>query len=289
MRRTGHRSSTAVRKYKRASDEMRANVSHILDPPKPIQENCQILKEISDNSTTPEKRLCTERGIPRSKIIWYHGKKKLTMNKDDSEMAYYSLILNRNHNEQIYTCIAEHDMLRTPLNQSITLNILYHPRVQWLWPKGPVSVGHHVNLSCSYYSNPLDAEILWTKNCQNVDSSQSIVTKIAVENHRNLTEVEDMTKYVHGVTAIMIENVTRTDAGAYTCNVINTEGSASETLYLVVQVPQGEVVRHSPIEIEMQEVSNNEEDVHEGSRNLPSCPKFYRICRIQLPMTDKVI
>ncbi|CAC5386769.1 unnamed protein product [Mytilus coruscus] len=60
IRKTGHRSSTAIRKYKRANDETSANVSHILDPPKPIQENCQILKEIPDNSTTPEKRLCTE-------------------------------------------------------------------------------------------------------------------------------------------------------------------------------------------------------------------------------------
>ncbi|CAC5395219.1 unnamed protein product [Mytilus coruscus] len=37
MRRTGHRSSTAVRKYKRDSDEISANVSHILDPPIPKQ------------------------------------------------------------------------------------------------------------------------------------------------------------------------------------------------------------------------------------------------------------
>lgn len=68
-------------------------------------------------------------GIPRGKTIWYHGKEELTTNKDDSEWAYYSLILNRSHNEQIYTCTAEHDMLKTPLNQSIKLDILckyYH-------------------------------------------------------------------------------------------------------------------------------------------------------------------
>ncbi|CAC5395218.1 unnamed protein product [Mytilus coruscus] len=117
-------------------------------------------------------------GIPRSKIIWYHGKKKLTMNKDDSKMAYYSLILKRNHNEQIYTCIAEHDMLRTPLNQSIKLNILYN------------------------------------------------------------------------------------DSETITHSIPPYSGTS-------VKVPQREVVRHSPIEIEMQEVSNNEEDVHEESRNLP--------------------
>lgn len=63
-------------------------------------------------------------GIPRGKTNWYHGKKKLTINKDDNETAYYSLMLNRNHNKQIYTCIAEHDMLKTPLEQSIKLNIL---------------------------------------------------------------------------------------------------------------------------------------------------------------------
>jgi hypothetical protein len=40
---------------------MSANVSHILDPPKPTQENCPILQEISDNSATPGKRPCTDR------------------------------------------------------------------------------------------------------------------------------------------------------------------------------------------------------------------------------------
>jgi hypothetical protein len=50
-----------VRKYKRASDGMSANVSNILDPPKPAQENCPILQEISDNSATPGKRPCTDR------------------------------------------------------------------------------------------------------------------------------------------------------------------------------------------------------------------------------------
>ena len=56
-----NRSTTAVRKYKRASDGMSANVSHILDPPKPTQENCPIVQEISDNSATPGKRPCTDR------------------------------------------------------------------------------------------------------------------------------------------------------------------------------------------------------------------------------------
>jgi hypothetical protein len=69
MRRTGHRLTTAVRKYKRASDEMSANVSHIFDPPKPTQENCSILQEISDNSATPRKRLYTDREGVNSGVL----------------------------------------------------------------------------------------------------------------------------------------------------------------------------------------------------------------------------
>lgn len=114
-------------------------------------------------------------------------------------------------------------------------NLLDHPRVQCLWPKGPVSVGHRINLSCSYYSNPLDAEILWTKNGQNIDYIHSIVTIIAVENYRKSTEIDLMTTNANGVTDIIIANVTKADAGAYTCNVTNTEGSASETGNLVLQ------------------------------------------------------
>ncbi|XP_052065353.1 cell adhesion molecule 2-like [Mytilus californianus] len=173
-------------------------------------------------------------GIPRGKTIWNHGKKKLMTNKDNNETAFYSLTLNRNHNKQIYTCIAEHDMLRTPLNQSIKLDILYYPRLQFVLPNGPVLVGHSVNLSCSYYSNPLDAEISWTKNGQNIDSSYSIVTKIW-KSERNLTEIKLIAEDTKGVTAIIFQNVTKTDEGAYTCNVTNTEGSASKTVYLVVQ------------------------------------------------------
>lgn len=63
-------------------------------------------------------------GKPRGKPIWYHGNTKLTINKDESEWANYSFILNRNQNEQRYTCKAEHDLLRTSLNQSIKLDIL---------------------------------------------------------------------------------------------------------------------------------------------------------------------
>ncbi|CAC5385799.1 unnamed protein product [Mytilus coruscus] len=184
-------------------------------------------------------------GIPRGKTIWYHGKKELAMNKDEDETACYSLTLNRNHNEQIYTCIAEHDMLRTPLNQSIKLDILYYPRVQFVWPKGPVSVGHDVNLSSSYYSNPLDAEISWTKNGQNIDYSHSNVTNIVVKSERNLTEIDLISEDAQGVTSIMFLNVTNTDEGAYTCNVTNTEGSASETVYLVVQDNDSETVSHT--------------------------------------------
>ncbi|VDH92732.1 Hypothetical predicted protein, partial [Mytilus galloprovincialis] len=61
----------------------------------------------------------TKGGIPRGETIWYNGKKMLAMNKDDNETAYYSFTPNRNHNGQVYTCTAEHDMLITPLNQTI--------------------------------------------------------------------------------------------------------------------------------------------------------------------------
>ncbi|CAC5412788.1 unnamed protein product [Mytilus coruscus] len=194
-------------------------------------------------------------GIPRGKTIWYHGKKKLMTIKDDNETAYYSLILNRKHNEQIYTCIAEHDMLRTPLNQSIKLDILckYYALIlvlkrtiiagKQLNQKQTIKksrtkvtqIGHNVNLSCSYYSNSLDAEISWTKNGQNIDYSHSNVTNIVVKSERNLTEIDLITEDAQRVTYIMFLNVTKTDEGAYTCNVTNTEGSASETVYLVVQ------------------------------------------------------
>ncbi|XP_052065354.1 cell adhesion molecule 2-like [Mytilus californianus] len=136
-------------------------------------------------------------------------------------------------------------MLRTPLNKSIKLDILYYPRVQFVWPKGPVSVGHNVNLSCSYYSNPLEAEISWTKNGQNIDYSHSNVTNIVVKSERNLTEIDLITEDAQGVTFFMFLNVTKTDEGAYTCNVTNTEGSASETVYLVVQDNDSETVSHS--------------------------------------------
>ncbi|XP_071122966.1 fibroblast growth factor receptor 3-like [Mytilus edulis] len=112
-------------------------------------------------------------------------------------------------------------------------------------PNGPVSIGQNVNLSCSYYSNPLDAEISWTKNTQTVDYSHSIVKNIVVKSERKLTEIDKITEDTQRVTSIMFENVTKTDEGEYTCNVTNTEGSASETVYLVVQDNDSETVPHS--------------------------------------------
>ncbi|XP_071122967.1 uncharacterized protein [Mytilus edulis] len=90
-------------------------------------------------------------------------------------------------------------------------------------------------MSCSYYSNPLDAEISWTKNGRNINKSLTIVTKKVAKSDRNLTGLELITEDVHGITAIMLTNVTKSDEGEYTCNVTNTEGSTSETMYLVVQ------------------------------------------------------
>lgn len=92
-----------------------------------------------------------------------------------------------------------------------------------------------MNLSCSYYGNPLDAEISWTKNGRNINNCHSIVTKKVAKSERNLTGLDLITEDVHGITAIMLTNVTKSDEGEYTCNATNTEGSACETMYLVVK------------------------------------------------------
>jgi len=47
MQRTGHRSTTTIRKYKRSNDEISAKVSCVLDPPQP---------NVSD---IPNKKVCT--------------------------------------------------------------------------------------------------------------------------------------------------------------------------------------------------------------------------------------
>ena len=47
MQITGHRSTTAIRKYKRSNDEISAKVSRVLDPPQP---------NVSD---IPNKNVCT--------------------------------------------------------------------------------------------------------------------------------------------------------------------------------------------------------------------------------------
>ena len=64
MKRTGHRSTTAVRKYKRSSDEISASVSRILDPPKSTiqSENCKPVgyEDDSDFFEIPRKRVCTD-------------------------------------------------------------------------------------------------------------------------------------------------------------------------------------------------------------------------------------
>lgn len=116
---------------------------------------------------------------------------------------------------------------------------LDHPRVQIIWPKRPILVGHSVNLSCSYDSNPLDADILWMTSDKRMSSGNHISTTKARKSETNLTELEVMTiddfQGFYNKNTLMLANVSRSDSGEYTCNVTNTVGSANDTVVLVVQ------------------------------------------------------
>lgn len=121
----------------------------------------------------------------------------------------------------------------------IFLFFLDHPRVQIIWPKRLILVRHSVNLSCSYDSNPLDAGILWMTSNNRMSSGNHISTTKARKSETNLTELEVMTiddfQGFYNKNTLMLENVSRSDAGEYTCNVTNTVGSPNDTVVLVVQ------------------------------------------------------
>ncbi|CAC5421670.1 NCAM [Mytilus coruscus] len=177
-------------------------------------------------------------GIPRGRTIWYHEKENLTMIEDDNEWANFSIIARKEHNGSIYTCVVQHDMLTSPLNRSVNLDILYSPRIQSLmWPHGLIALGQHVNITCISVSNPSKVEIQWTKDDQSVDSNRTVEYVFEEETNRpsNQSDRILMQAFQSVVSTITIEKVMKTDAGAYTCNVTNSIGTTNETILLFVQ------------------------------------------------------
>ncbi|CAC5378739.1 CADM2 [Mytilus coruscus] len=177
-------------------------------------------------------------GIPRGRTIWYHEKENLTMIEDDNEWANFSIIARKEHNGSIYTCVVQHDMLTSPLNRSVKLDILYSPRIQSLmWPHGLISLGQHVNITCISVSNPSKVEIQWTKDGQSVDSNRTVENVFEEETNRSSNQSDRilMQTIQSVVSTITIEKVMKTDAGAYTCNVTNSIGTTNETILLFVQ------------------------------------------------------
>ena len=62
-------------------------------------------------------------GKPIGNISWHNGSKMLASSNENTEWSNISFILNRYHDDQILNCSVQHDMLDSPLNIPVKLNV----------------------------------------------------------------------------------------------------------------------------------------------------------------------
>ena len=148
-------------------------------------------------------------------LQWAYNKKKLTPNgamiirgnPRSIDIEFTAISIDHKGN---YMCITN---TYTNNTRRKTLEIKVIPRADF--SKMPsqhlVEEGHHTNLTCPVYISPQPTHIYWTFNHKVIQNS----TKYRV-NHENQATIE-------------VRNVTKSDIGPYTCNILHLSRDASIT------------------------------------------------------------
>lgn len=68
-------------------------------------------------------------GKPIGNISWHNGTKMLASSNENMEWSNCSFILNRYHDGQILNCSVQHDMLDSPRNIPVKLNVQWQARI----------------------------------------------------------------------------------------------------------------------------------------------------------------
>nr|XP_046910344.1 hemicentin-1-like isoform X1 [Dermatophagoides farinae] len=178
---------------------------------------------------------------PAAEIVWRNGSRiidghsiqntietnidRITVN---SRSKLEIIVGHQDHLNPI-TCEAANVAMRTPINKSTEISVLFAPIVV-MEPQNGVTVNEStpmVKIYCTYLANPsqlLENETIWFKDGRRLDISD-----------RSRYIIESVTNSP----TLVIMDVTRNDTGHYHCTLANTFGSGvpNSSIYLNVLYP----------------------------------------------------
>nr|XP_027199908.1 hemicentin-1-like isoform X1 [Dermatophagoides pteronyssinus] len=178
---------------------------------------------------------------PAAEIVWRNGSRiidghsiqntietnidRITVN---SRSKLEIIVGHQDHLNPI-TCEAANVAMRTPINKSTEISVLFAPIVV-MEPQNGVTVNEStpmVKIYCTYKANPsqlLENETIWFKDGRRLDMSD-----------RNKYIIESA---INSPTLVILD-VTRNDTGHYHCTLANTFGSGvpNSSIYLNVLYP----------------------------------------------------
>ncbi|KAJ2938745.1 hypothetical protein O0L34_g3358 [Tuta absoluta] len=180
-------------------------------------------------ANTPSSLRCAAEGSrPPAQIVWYKDNRRFEMTKvtehSNETWSVSSLTFSPDpeDNGSIIKCVATNPSLPAkPIDDQLTLNVVYSPLVtlslgSTLNPHD-IKEGDDVYFECNLRANPREHRISWYHNDKPV--------------------IQNMTSgVILSTRSLVLQKVTRRDAGGYSCKAANARGeTSSEIVKLRVQ------------------------------------------------------
>ncbi|XP_043493049.1 nephrin isoform X3 [Polistes fuscatus] len=192
-------------------------------------EKVKITREPQDFHAGQEGRIICESSSsnPAAEMSWWKGGISVPSTKNGTKaglhggfLSYVELALDltEDMNCEVYTCQARNAQMERSIHDAITLHVLYKPIFSTLEPYELTGMeGEPFVISVSATGNPNTVTYTWTRDGLPLSSIGKRIT--ARGPTLNITKLE------------------RYDAGTYTCEAINEEGTTFYPLNLTVQYP----------------------------------------------------
>ncbi|XP_015186948.1 PREDICTED: nephrin isoform X3 [Polistes dominula] len=192
-------------------------------------EKVKITREPQDFHAGQEGRIICESSSsnPAAEMSWWKGGISVPSTKNGTKaglhggfLSYVELALDltEDMNLEVYTCQARNAQMERSIHDAITLHVLYKPIFSTLEPYELMGMeGEPFVISVSATGNPNTVTYTWTRDGLPLSSIGKRIT--ARGPTLNITKLE------------------RYDAGTYTCEAINEEGTTFYPLNLTVQYP----------------------------------------------------
>ncbi|CAG2229364.1 unnamed protein product [Mytilus edulis] len=116
-----------------------------------------------DKRSSVKLKMYCKNGIPAATLIW--SKEGLTVSNGSSDTLTYQLTPTRFDHMQNITCYINSDLLKSPLSQTVYLDIQYRPQLKIIRSKNkPIIEGESLKLCCFSTSNPPAHCMAWYQN-----------------------------------------------------------------------------------------------------------------------------